>query len=73
MASPPSNVDLLSNLQFAGLFQRLNPDKEDDIPSATEVVDDYEANRRLSMYKKVLVITVVKMMKVMKVMMLVMK
>ena len=45
MASPPSNVDLLSNLQFAGLFQRLNTDKEDDIPSATEVMDDYEGKQ----------------------------
>lgn len=45
MASPPSNDDLLSNPQFAGLFQRLSPDKEDDVPSATEVVDDYEGEQ----------------------------
>jgi hypothetical protein len=47
MASPPFDDDLLSNLnpQFAGLFQRLSPDKEDDVPSAAEVVDDYEGEQ----------------------------
>jgi hypothetical protein len=44
MASPPSD-NLLSNPAFAGLFQRLSPDKEDDVPSATEVVDDYEGEQ----------------------------
>ena len=46
MASPLFD-DLLSDLnpQFAGLFQRLNPDKEEDVPSATEVVDDYEGEQ----------------------------
>jgi hypothetical protein len=45
MASTPSDDDLLSNPQFAGLLQRLSPDKEDDVPSATEVVDDYEGEQ----------------------------
>jgi hypothetical protein len=46
MASPPFD-DVLSNLnpQFAGLFQRLSPDKEEDVPSAAEVVDDYEGEQ----------------------------
>jgi hypothetical protein len=39
---PPSNDDLLSDPQFAGLFQRLSPDKEDDVPSAT---DDYKGEQ----------------------------
>lgn len=45
MASPPSDDDLLSNPQFAGLFQRLSPDKEDDVSSATEIVDDFEGEQ----------------------------
>jgi hypothetical protein len=45
MASPPSDDDLLSNPRFAGLFQRLSPDKEDDVPSATEVVDEFEGEQ----------------------------
>jgi hypothetical protein len=45
MVSLPSDDDLLTNPQFAGLFQRLSPDKEDDVPSATEVVDDYEGEQ----------------------------
>jgi hypothetical protein len=46
MASPPFDDDLLSNLnpQFAGLFQRVSLDKE-DVPSAAEVVDDYEGEQ----------------------------
>ena len=47
MASPSFNDDLLSNLnpQFAGQFQRLSLDKEEDVPSATEVVDDYKGEQ----------------------------
>jgi hypothetical protein len=45
MAFPPSDDNLLSSPQFAGLFQRLSPDKEGDVPSATEVVDDYEGEQ----------------------------
>jgi hypothetical protein len=47
MASSPFNDDPLSDLnpQFAGLFQRLSPDKEEDVPSAAEVVDDYEGEQ----------------------------
>ena len=41
MASP-SDDELLSNPQYSGLFQRLSPNKEDDVPNATEVEDDYE-------------------------------
>lgn len=44
MASPPSGDDLLSNPQFAGLSQRLDKDGS-DVPSATEVVDDYEGEQ----------------------------
>jgi hypothetical protein len=44
MASLPSDDELLSNPQFAGLFRRLNLD-QDDVPSATEVVDDYEGEQ----------------------------
>jgi hypothetical protein len=44
MAFPPSDDELLSNPQFAGLFQRLSLDK-DDVPSTTEVVDDYEGEQ----------------------------
>ena len=44
MASPPSDDDLLSNPQFAGLFQTLSIDK-DDAPSTAEVVDDYEGEQ----------------------------
>jgi hypothetical protein len=50
MASSPFNDsdsdDPLSDLnpQFAGLFQRLSPGKE-DLPSAAEVVDDYEGEQ----------------------------
>ena len=69
MASPSSNDDLLSNLnpQFAGLFQRLSLDKEEDVPSATEVVDDYEGEQEsLDLQngtdKTALVITTMKMM-----------
>jgi hypothetical protein len=43
---PPSEDDLLSNPQFAGLFQTLSLDK-DDVPSATEVVDDYEGEQKM--------------------------
>jgi hypothetical protein len=43
---PPSEDDLLSNPQFAGLFQTLSLDK-DDVPSATEVVDDYEGEQEM--------------------------
>lgn len=46
MASPPSDDDLLSNPQFAGLFQRLSMNKDaGDVPSAAEVVDDYEGEQ----------------------------
>ena len=46
MASPPSNDDLLSNPQLAGLFRRLNVDEDaSDVPSAAEVVDDYEGEQ----------------------------
>jgi hypothetical protein len=47
MASPPLNDELLSDLNplFAGLFQRLSPDKEEDVPSAAEVVDDFEGEQ----------------------------
>ena len=47
MASPSFNDDLVSNLnpQFAGLFQRVSPDNEEDVPSAAEVVDDYEGEQ----------------------------
>jgi hypothetical protein len=48
MASPPSDADLLSNPQFAGLFQTLSLDSDkdaSDVPSATEVVDDYEGEQ----------------------------
>ena len=45
MASTLSDDELLSiNPQFAGLFQRLSLEK-DDVPSAAEVVDDYEAEQ----------------------------
>ena len=44
MASP-SDDELLSNPQYSGLFQRLSPDKEDDVPNATEVEDDYEGEQ----------------------------
>ena len=48
MASPTSDAsdDLLSesNPLFAGLFQTLSLDK-DDVPSAAEVVDDYEGEQ----------------------------
>ena len=44
MASLSSEDELLSNPQFAGLFRRLNMD-QDDVPSATEVVDDYEGEQ----------------------------
>ena len=44
MASPLSDDELLSNPQFAGLFQRLNLD-QDDVPSAAEVVDDFEGEQ----------------------------
>jgi hypothetical protein len=47
MTSPLSDDDFLSNPRFAGLFQRLSPDKEDDVPSATEVVDDYEGEQEM--------------------------
>ena len=46
--SPPfDDDDPLSNLNplFAGLFQRVSPDKEEDVPSAAEVVDDYEGEQ----------------------------
>ena len=47
MSSPLSD-DLLSNPQFAGLFRRLNLDKDsDDVPSAAEVVDDYEGEQEI--------------------------
>ena len=46
MASPPSDDDLSSNPQLAGLFQTLSMDKDaGDIPSAAEVVDDYEGKQ----------------------------
>ena len=47
MASPSFDDDLLSNLnpQLAGLFQRVSPDKEEDVSSAAEVVDDYEGEQ----------------------------
>jgi hypothetical protein len=46
MSSAPSDDELLSNPQFAGLFQRLSLDKDsDDVPSAAEVVDDYEGEQ----------------------------
>jgi hypothetical protein len=47
MASLPFNDDLLSNLnpQFAGLFQTLSLDKDEDVPSAAEIVDDYEGEQ----------------------------
>jgi hypothetical protein len=44
MASPPSDDSLLCDPQFAGLFQRLNVDAS-DVPSAAEVVDDYEGEQ----------------------------
>jgi hypothetical protein len=46
MASPPFDDDPLSNLNplFAGLFKRVSLDKE-DLPSAAEVVDDYEGEQ----------------------------
>ena len=45
MASTLSDDELLSiNPQFAGLFRRLSLEK-DDVPSAAEVVDDYEAEQ----------------------------
>jgi hypothetical protein len=46
MATPPSDEDLLSNPRFSGLFQRLSLDKDaSDVPSAAEVVDDYEGEQ----------------------------
>jgi len=46
MASPLSDNDFLSNKQFAGLFQRLSTDEDArDVPSAAEVVDDYEGEQ----------------------------
>jgi hypothetical protein len=46
MASPPSDDELLSNPQLAGLFRRLNMDRDaSDVPSAAEVVDDYEGEQ----------------------------
>lgn len=45
MASTLSDDELLSiNPQFAGLFWRLSL-KKDDVPSAAEVVDDYEDDK----------------------------
>jgi hypothetical protein len=46
MASSSFNDDPLYDLnpQFAGLFQRLSPEEE-DVPSAAEVVDDYEGEQ----------------------------
>ena len=43
MTSLPDD-ELSLNPQFAGLFRRLNLDK-DDVPSATEVVDDFEGEQ----------------------------
>ena len=46
MASPSSDDILSSDPQFAGLFQRLNVNKDaSDMPSAAEVVDDYEGEQ----------------------------
>ena len=48
MASPLSDDDILSesNPQFAGLFQTLSLDLDkDDVPSAADVVDDYEGEQ----------------------------
>ena len=46
MASSPSDDDLSSNPQLAGLFQTLSMDKDaGDVPSAAEVVDDYEGEQ----------------------------
>jgi hypothetical protein len=46
MASPPSDDGLLSDPQFAGLFQTLSMDKDaSDVPSAAEIVDDYEGEQ----------------------------
>ena len=44
MAFPLSDDDLLLNPEFAGLFRTLSFDK-DDVPSAAEVVDDYEGEQ----------------------------
>ena len=46
MASPPSDDGLLSDPRFAGLFQTLSMDKDaSDVPSAAEIVDDYEGEQ----------------------------
>ena len=45
MASFLSNDALLSDPTFAGLFLVLNPEDESEQPSATQIVDDYEAEQ----------------------------
>jgi hypothetical protein len=46
MTSPSDDDLLLSDPQFAGLFQSLSMDKDaGDIPSAAEIVDDYEGEQ----------------------------
>ena len=46
LMAPSSNDGLLSDPQFAGLFQTLSVDKDaSDVPSAAEIVDDYEGEQ----------------------------
>jgi hypothetical protein len=45
MASHLSDDTLLSDPTFAGLFSALNPENDTEQPSATQIVDDYEAEQ----------------------------